>query len=166
MQTGARSTSIPLYLAQFQTLDEHHRLIFRLVGQLKADLVSGSSEGVMADHFERLLSYLAMHFAAEDGLMLATQFSGFAAHRLEHDGVLEKLRRLDEDYRAGRKAAIYEASRVMTDWIEHHVNGSDAEFDAYFHAEFLADTTEQQLQGACGRNVAQSLQGHESELAS
>jgi hemerythrin-like metal-binding protein len=124
--------------SDFRALNEHHTLLVSLAQQLGTEIAAGSGEAAITEHFERFLSYMALHFAAEERLMLTTGYAGFDVHRQEHEKAISTVRRLDAAHRAGRELAEDDLLRFIRSWMESHLRGTDAEFDAYI-GEILSD---------------------------
>jgi len=114
-----------------EALIGHHDLLRRLTDQLSTTIDSGGDPTVIAKHFDDFLSCLAVHFAAEERVMIALEYGGFGDHRQEHHDALTRLRLLDADYRDGRQAAAYEALHFIKSWNASHMEHRDAEFDLY-----------------------------------
>ena len=112
--------------------DAHHRMLTALAGGLRRAVLAGSAPETITDLFERLLSYMAMHFAHEERLMMQNKFPDFEAHRRMHEMALQTIRKLDQAFRDGDTNAAAQASDFINDWESRHIPGSDAQLRDYF----------------------------------
>lgn len=124
--------------SDFSALNEHHALLVSLAQQLETEIAAGRGEAAITEHFERFLSYMALHFAAEERLMLTTGYAGFDNHRQEHEKAMATMRRLDAAHRAGQELAEEDLLRFIRSWMESHLPGADGELDSYI-GEILSD---------------------------
>ncbi len=129
-----------LVVSDLKTIEEQHRLIFRLAEGFEKDLSAGRHSAAIAAHFGDFMSYMALHFATEERVMLAIGYSGFAEHRQEHIGALAMLRRLEADHIAGRENASQQALQFIQSWMTTHTNGTDNELLSYLDDANASET--------------------------
>ena len=115
--------------SELAALEQHHALLFRLIERFHSLLAGRYERTDVIRSLTDFLSYMAMHFAAEERVMLAVAYPGFAEHRQEHDEALSSLREIDEDYRGGRDEAAQKALRFIEAWKTAHVFGMDKTLD-------------------------------------
>jgi hemerythrin len=108
-----------------EPFDSQHKLLFEIAGELRGALDAGAGDAVVGDCLERLLAYMAFHFATEDRLMRETDYPGIAGHRQEHDSALASVRRLESAYRAGQESMAEETMRFVELWATEHIPRAD-----------------------------------------
>jgi hemerythrin len=119
------------------SIDDQHKEIFLHVADLNEALDAGRSAGIalmLADFLER---YVAEHFADEERLMKEHQYPALQAHLAEH----EKFRVAFAELRARHAVApnvemMQTLSKLTTDWLVHHIAGTDKAFAMYLKDKF------------------------------
>jgi len=109
-----------------EEIDSQHRELFRRAGQLLEAMMAGDRAGV-SQLFEFLGSYVVDHFAAEERLMVESQYPGYAVHKAAHERFVrdyESLRRLHAE--SGSSAAVAIKARAwISDWLKSHIGNTD-----------------------------------------
>jgi hemerythrin len=116
---------VEAYRTGYGLMDSHHELLFRLIADLERKIQDGEGEGALFDQLERLYSYAAVHFAAEDRVMIESDYPDTASHRSEHESVLANLKRLEAAYRAGAISAPEDTLRFIQSWATSHIPNAD-----------------------------------------
>jgi hemerythrin len=113
-------------------IDAQHDELARRAGELLDGIRSGS--GGLGRLIDFLHEYAVAHFGAEEDLMRESRFPGYVRHHAEHDRFAEDLVALASEYERSGTAALQalHAERWLTEWLEKHVRGTDAEFSRYF----------------------------------
>ncbi len=108
-------------------IDQQHRELFRRVDQLLEGMLEGE-RGEVAKLLGFLGQYVITHFGAEEELMRARGYPGYADHKAEHDLFLECLARLEEEHRTTGLTSrlVVRVNRQVADWLRDHVYLTDA----------------------------------------
>ena len=114
-----------------QDPEDHHALLHQLIHRLKTDISGGGDREVIIDHFECLQSYMVMHFAAEDHLMLDSDYPDFEAHQKEHDAALAIMSSFDAGYRFGELRFAEDALNFVEFWATEHILTADEKLKRY-----------------------------------
>lgn len=85
---------------------------------------------VVEDCFERLWSYIGLHFATEDRLMMLVSYPGDGHHRGEHDAAMVALRGLEQTCDWGHPDAARNLIAFIQSWLEKHL-AEDEKLAAY-----------------------------------
>ena len=112
-----------------EEIDAQHQELFRRADRFVAGLSEPSRQDVGI-----LLSYLRLycvtHFGAEESWMREVSYPGYAAHKAEHDGFVERILELSREHER-RGSPGLEPLRVggwLQRWLEEHVSGTDRAF--------------------------------------
>lgn len=103
-------------------IDAQHQEFYRRAAGLLEGMGVADPDAVGA-LFEYLASYAVEHFAAEERLMLESQFPGQNVHRAAHERFvrdLSALRRLHEESGASTAVAV-KARTWLAEWLRSHI---------------------------------------------
>jgi len=127
-QSADRIVWTPALSVGIDTIDAQHQLLFGLINDV-ADLraLGGNPEGLL-DLIERMIRFSDAHFAAEDEVMIDSDFPLFPSHRAEHQQFLNRIARFLEDYRQQRRELTDEMMAFLKTWWFQHTNESDRKY--------------------------------------
>ncbi|MFN3918716.1 MAG: bacteriohemerythrin [Methylohalobius sp.] len=100
--------------------DEQHQKIFAMVNQLYETAATGDRNAV-GKLLDELIDYVVMHFQTEEKLMQEKGYSGYAAHKEEHDKMVATCADLQKKFHAGQAEVTQDTARFVCDWLLHHV---------------------------------------------
>ena len=108
-------------------LDYEHREMVNLLNRLYIDLAGdGSRENVVA-FLGEVYARISAHFALEESIMRKAAYDDYAAHKAEHEALLDDIRDIMDDFSAGQfrdyRRALADAVR---DWFVNHFKTRDA----------------------------------------
>ena len=88
------------------------------------------------DYFNKVIQeavkYVKVHFAAEEKIMFATKFSGYAEHKKTHEKFVIAVVNLIRDYNAGKQLSLSSFTKYLRDWILSHIALMDKQYFEYF----------------------------------
>jgi hemerythrin len=107
------------------SVDYEHRQLFEIVNELHEKLRAGDIDGVDA-FLGALHDRIAAHFALEERVMRQLHYDGYGEHKADHERLLDEIRDLMEEHRAGdyRDDAERLAQRLES-WFSVHFNTQD-----------------------------------------
>lgn len=117
-----------------ETLDEHHRELFRLLGAVLASTAAGDRAGA-----ERLLARLheetADHFAEEQGRMAELEDPALPRHREAHEAFMEDFGRLRWELGQRGLTPLFRLwiSSRFSGWLRLHTRTLDAALAQSLH---------------------------------
>jgi hemerythrin len=106
-------------------IDAQHHDLFRRAAELLEAMAAGDRPET-ALRFDVLETCLGEHFAAEELLMVETQFPGTAVHRAAHQRFVRDLRSLRKlhDASGGSEAVTVKARSRLIEWLNNHVRST------------------------------------------
>ena len=115
-------------------IDEQHKGLVDLVNDMFSHVTGNYA--YEKDYFKSVIQetvkYVKTHFATEEKIMLAANFSGYTEHRQKHEdfilAVIESIR----DYEAGKRFTLLTFTRFLRDWILSHIALMDKQYFEYF----------------------------------
>jgi hemerythrin len=113
------------YLTGNAEVDHQHQELFALINTLHDAIVAGKGRELLMPTLDKLAAYVIKHFRAEETLMQAQGYPGFAEHKAKHEDLARKTTETIDGYRNGKLLLTTTLSRFLGDWITTHVMGDD-----------------------------------------
>src|SRR5438105_15896209 len=104
------------YSVQINSIDGQHKNLFRRAGELHQAMQAGNSKAITAKLLDSLVRYTQVHFAQEERLMQDVHYHDFAAHKAQHDELIGKVVRFQEEFRSGRAALSIQLLQFLRAW--------------------------------------------------
>jgi hemerythrin len=112
-------------------LDEEHRTIIRLAGELQQAILGGAALVQVEDVLRRLRAQAEDHFAHEERLMRSYHYPIFDWHRLQHDTVRKRLQHFVPLIESGDGDAPGLLIEFLLQWLTNHLGLADRMMGAY-----------------------------------
>ncbi|PWB54158.1 MAG: hypothetical protein C3F18_06920 [Nitrosomonadales bacterium] len=117
------------------SLDRQHRGMMDLVNELAEAVAHGCSYEQAHQQMEKILDFVADHFADEEALMRKHDFPGLKQHAAEHEKLLREAATLMETYDAGHADRALLITAFLTDCVENHILHEDRVVSQYFREQ-------------------------------
>lgn len=108
------------YLLGYPPMDETHREFVTIVEAL---LSSGADAAAL---LERFAEHAERHFSQEREWMESTDFPAAECHANEHDAVMNSVRGVMEQAKAGDTSRVASLAQALKDWFPGHADYMDA----------------------------------------
>jgi hemerythrin-like metal-binding protein len=106
-------------------VDHEHRELVDLINRLHGEMVAGASQAKVSDFLGEVFARIAAHFALEESIMRKHRYDEYAAHKAEHEALLDEIRDIMDAAHDG--ASYGEAlSGTVRDWFVNHFKSKDA----------------------------------------
>ena len=112
-------------------IDLQHTMIVNMLNELHAAMESGQQIVTAEKTLDKMLLYVAEHFATEEQAMRDNGFPGLDAHMLEHEIFRGKVQALHERHVQGADVASHELIAILMAWLKNHIAEVDQEFGAF-----------------------------------
>lgn len=123
----------PSFSLGIPEVDREHRELIGLINMVYASMASARPE-IIETCLADIYAGISSHFVLEERHMRDTDFAEYAAHKQDHQALLDQIRvmmeRFNEDPEAGSKAL----QRELSDWFSIHFTT----FDARLHRQLGA----------------------------
>jgi hemerythrin-like metal-binding protein len=107
-------------------IDHEHREMIALINDLDAAMQGEASHGAVVGTLGEILARISAHFALEEKTMRNAAYAGFAAHKQDHELLLDSLSSVidtvDTDGHYDRSAL----SKILDAWFSEHFRTQDA----------------------------------------
>ena len=118
-----------------EAVDEDHKKLVAMINELYDGIIAGEGKEVVGDILDRLVHYTSFHFAREEALFAQTGYSEAAAHKAEHDEMVEWALQAALDFHENALSApSLKVMNRLKDWLFDHINGTDKRFGPHLNA--------------------------------
>jgi len=108
-------------------VDYEHRELIGLINELHAQLTqTGASPDAVAEFLGEINLRIGAHFALEEKEMRDRHYDQFAAHKADHERLLDEIRDLMDRYEDEQSFDEQELARRLGDWFAVHFGSHDA----------------------------------------
>ncbi|GAB4255067.1 MAG: hypothetical protein Kow0065_02780 [Methylomicrobium sp.] len=101
--------------------DDEHQTLFEKLNKLYDLATGGSDRSSIGAQLDDLIAFVVGHFAHEEKEMEAAGFGGLAAHKAEHDALVEVCADLQKKFHAGEADVTEEVGQMVKSWLEKHI---------------------------------------------
>ncbi len=119
------------YRLHVKDMDDQHRVLIGLVGQLDDAMREGQGKQTLGLILERLVDYTKVHFAAEERLMKAAGYPEYQEHKIIHAKMTSKVMDLERQFKDGKAMLTLDVMKFLTDWLQKHILGTDKKYSPF-----------------------------------
>lgn len=109
-----------------ESVDFEHREMIELINDLDASMGQDASHASVVDSLGEIYARISAHFALEEKIMRDANYDAYAAHKQDHekllDGLLDVIDSVDDGGRYDRTAL----SQSLDAWFSGHFRTHDA----------------------------------------
>ena len=116
------------YSVDIQEIDDQHRKLIGMVGQLHDAMRQGKGKQVLDKILRDLIQYCRTHFAIEERLMKAKGYPDYDEHKARHDKMTRKVLQIERDHSEGKINISLEVMDFLEKWIDRHIMGTDKKY--------------------------------------
>ncbi len=106
-------------------VDHEHRELVDLINRLHDEMVAGAGKARVSDFLGEVFARIAAHFALEESIMRKHRYDEYAAHKAEHEVLLDEIRDIMDSAHDGTGYSDA-LSRTVRDWFVNHFKSKDA----------------------------------------
>ena len=115
-------------------IDDQHKGLVDLVNNMFSQATGNRAQE--KEYFDKVIqeavSYVKNHFAAEEKILVATKYTGYAEHKKEHENFIRTVVQNIRDYESGKRLTLSNFSRFLRDWVLSHIALMDKQYFEYF----------------------------------
>jgi hemerythrin len=117
-------------------IDRQHQELYRLVNELHAACDEGLGNDRVDQVLAWLLSYTIEHFAAEEDLMVRSDYPAPAlnSHVGQHDDLKDRVDTLLGQRKNGELTTAMPVVELVQEWLGTHINGTDRQLAEFVRA--------------------------------
>ena len=117
------------YALGIQEIDDQHETLLKFITEFEKAVEGRAHWNTVQPLIARARESVKFHFAVEESLMRIVDYPRFAAHRAEHQDVLEQFAILEQ--RVLRQEMNAELLPLVHAWLFRHTIDSDQPFARY-----------------------------------
>jgi hemerythrin-like metal-binding protein len=122
------------YSVNIPSIDEEHKELFGIIGELGAALKEGESDAILGETLDRLVLYAGKHFDNEEKLFSEHNYPQKDEHQATHNEFIQKLSEYNDIFHKGSNIISVQLIGFLSDWLVKHIMREDQQY-----AKFLAE---------------------------
>ena len=119
----------PSYALGIPSVDMEHRLMIDMINEVFARVEENRDVDAVQAALADIHAGISAHFALEERMMREAAYPGYAAHKEDHEDLLDQIRDIMDSYSADPEAGGKLLRSSLSDWFGVHF----ATFDARLH---------------------------------
>jgi len=123
-----------IYKVNVAVLDQQHQGLFDTANEPERALRVGEGNAAIDGILDRLVTYAALHFAAEESLMERHSSPGLSTHRIQREMFRKKMATLLDRHRDAKAGVAVELLLFLQTWLKQHVLKTDKQYTAFLNA--------------------------------
>jgi len=121
------------YSVGVRALDLDHQKLLNLLNQFNTAYDYAMSEEYERQALKDLTDYTQYHFTREEKLMADNNYPDLEAHKIQHQVMIDEIKRLEARYNEEGHEAFEEVSQFLSDWLINHINGTDKQYTKHLN---------------------------------
>ena len=124
----------PTFSVGVKLIDDQHKELLNLVNDLFNHVIGDDTaeRAYFQTVIQAAVSYVKVHFATEEKIMIATKFPGYAEHKRAHDTFVLTVVDNIRDFEAGKKFTLAAFTKFLKEWVLTHIAILDKQYFEYF----------------------------------
>lgn len=123
------------YSVKVGTIDHQHKRLFDITNELHEALGSGKGQASVKKILQELIDYTVTHFRNEEAMLEKQAYPNLAVHRLEHKGLIDKIKKFQADYESGQMGMAIKLMDFLQGWLKNHILKTDMQYSAHMNAK-------------------------------
>ncbi len=119
------------YSVGISRIDAEHQTLIAIVNELYAAMLASKDAAILGNVLGRLAEYTVSHFTNEETLMRRHGYPDYGRHKAEHDALVVKVVKLQQDQRAGKPVISKDVMVFLQQWLLSHILGSDKKYTTH-----------------------------------
>ncbi|RTL71414.1 MAG: hemerythrin-like metal-binding protein [Hyphomicrobiales bacterium] len=108
-------------------VDHEHQLLVDMLNRLHEEIGAHASKDRIVAFLGDVFARISAHFALEETVMRRRRYDDYAAHKTEHELLLDELADIMDRYERDAHASVYdELAGSVRDWFVNHFKTRDA----------------------------------------
>jgi hemerythrin-like metal-binding protein len=116
----------PEFETGIREVDAEHRQLVDLINDLHQGIADKADRETVSAFLGEVFARIAAHFALEESVMRKHAYDEYAAHKAEHERLLDEIRDIMDAHEAGSEDYGAALSTRVRDWFVNHFKTRDA----------------------------------------
>lgn len=131
------TTRHQIQLVGLEQFDEEHRTLAAYIAELQECVANDNAGPNVIPILRSVYNYAAEHFSHEEAAMESWGYPGLEDHRLEHQILIGRLRRLLEETSFGGTVLSSAVIEILAEWIMEHVELYDLGYADFYNKGYI-----------------------------
>lgn len=114
------------YSVGVQSIDDEHRELIELINNFYEKLRHEPDKEIVELRLGDIVTAISMHFALEERLMREHEYAEYAAHKEDHEELLDQIYELVDMFLSDPDTGGELLEKRLSDWFAGHFGGFDA----------------------------------------
>jgi len=119
------------YSVGVKSIDAQHSVLFGLINDLHAAMVSGQGQRIAGPLLQKLIDYTQTHFTAEEAMMAAARYPALAEHQVKHHDLIKQVNDFKSRFDRGEIGLTPDLMVFLRDWLTNHIQKVDHEYSPW-----------------------------------
>ena len=116
------------YNVGIKEIDDQHQRFIKIINKFYDAIVIGKSQEELSGLFQTLTDYAEEHFSMEEKYFDEFNYTGAAEHKLKHEEIRAKLRRLKEKKVKNKIEFNVDLVYFLKEWLDNHLDQMDRKY--------------------------------------
>lgn len=119
------------YSVGIESVDHEHQEMIGMINALYKELQGKKDAQSIENFLGDIHMTISAHFALEERVMRQSEYGEYAAHKEDHEELLDQIRELMDEYATDAEQGLTLLQERLSDWFAVHFST----FDARLHGE-------------------------------
>ena len=113
------------YNVGISAIDNQHKELVGMIGDLYESMVAHKSREVLAKSFHRLDEYILSHFTTEEYYMQLYNYPSLEMHKQQHNEFTAQIGEFKKRFSSGKAELTLELTKFLKEWLLSHIKTYD-----------------------------------------
>jgi len=114
-------------------IDDQHKELVDMVNEMFKHVTGSEKEeyDYLSKVINKIVSYIKIHFATEEKIMMAAKYSGYAEHKKVHEGFIHAVAEAFNGFISGKRLSLFTFTKFLKNWVFSHIAVMDKHYFEY-----------------------------------
>jgi len=118
-------------------IDRQHQKLIQMINELNDAMRQGKGKDALGKIIDGLTAYTGTHFSTEEKYFDQFGYADGDSHKKTHADFVKKVLDVKEKFAKGQLGLTIEIMDFLSDWLNHHIKGSDKKYAPFFNEKGL-----------------------------
>ena len=116
-----------------ELIDEQHKGLLDMVNNMHSHAAGNQTAELayLKSIIDKMISYVKIHFATEEKIMMAAKYSGYAEHKKVHEGFIHAVAEAFNGFISGKRLSLFTFTKFLKNWVFSHIAVMDKHYFEY-----------------------------------